>query len=88
MADASPSSTVDACPAPPPTSRWKGPLAMSFLCAHCSLTLVTGAAALGLAALPPLFGVPAVNVLTPALIVGAFALWLWTGRGRREEVGG
>jgi len=72
-----------ACPTP--RSRWKGPLATVFVCAHCSLTIVTGLAAVGLATIPPVFGVPAVNVLVPALLVGAFALWMWTGRERRPE---
>lgn len=70
------------CPAPP--SRWKGPLATVFVCAHCSLTVVTGLAAVGLATVPPILGVSAVHVLVPALLLGGFALWLWTGRQPRS----
>lgn len=64
--------------------RWWTPLGLAFLCAHCGLSaLVAGAAALGLASTPVLFGVNWNYVWPPVAVIGGFALWLWSGREKR-----
>lgn len=61
-------------------SAWS-PLGLALLCAHCSLgVLVALLGAAGLLSTPILFGVNVHYIWPPVAILGAFALWLWSGR--------
>lgn len=63
----------------PPRPAGRSTLLAVALCAHCSLTVVTGIAAAGVLALPPVFGIAWAWVLPPVMILTAFTGWLWWG---------
>lgn len=66
-------------------SRLWTPLGLALLCSHCALTaLLAGVGVLGLGSLPFL-GVDINYVWPPVLILGGFALFLWSGRPREGE---
>lgn len=74
---------MDVAPPARPRSAWT-PLGLALLCAHCGLSaLAAGLAAVGLLTTPVFFGVNWNYVWPPVAILGAFALWLWSGRERR-----
>ncbi|HVL47255.1 MAG TPA: hypothetical protein VM889_01720 [Candidatus Thermoplasmatota archaeon] len=52
----------------------------ALFCAHCTLTGVAAFLAAGLAGAPLLFGVGLDWILPPFFILGAFGLWVWSGR--------
>lgn len=68
-------------------SRLWTPLGLALLCSHCAITgilaLVAGA---GLLSAPVLFGVDLNWVWPPFFILGAFGLWLWSGREKNCPV--
>ena len=73
-----------AAPLAPRSSRWWTPLGLALLCAHCSLSiLAAGLAAAGLLSAPVFFGIDWNWVWPPVAIVGAFGLWLWSGREKQ-----
>lgn len=57
-------------------------------CAHCALTLVVAFLTFVVGVAPPIFGVSAGWFLPPFFILGLFALWLWSGRGRPGRAAG
>lgn len=69
----------------PPMAKWATPLGFALLCGHCALgALLSLAGAVGLLAVPTLFGVSLNWFWPPVAILGAFSLWLWTGREQEE----
>ena len=62
------------------SSKWS-PLGLALLCAHCGVgALVAGLGAVGFLSTPVLFGVDWNYVWPPVAILGAFGVWLWSGR--------
>lgn len=66
-------------------SRWT-PIGLALLCGHCALTGLLALVGLaGVGAAPVLLGVDVNYVWPPFFILGAFGLWLWSGRERKDD---
>ena len=59
--------------------RWT-PFALALLCGHCALTGLVGALALVGGGSLLVAGVDVNYVWPPVLILGAFAIYVWSGR--------
>lgn len=83
-------SSADAIPPPtdtpatePERRAWWTPLAMGLFCSHCIIAALLGTFSFfTVAAGPQLFGLSIYYFWPPALILGSFAAYLWSGRRR------
>ncbi len=66
--------------------RWTSPLGLALLCGHCAITGILAAVGLlGAGAAPVLLGVNVNYVWPPFFILGAFGLYLWSGRASKDD---
>lgn len=64
-----------------PPRAWWTPFAMGLFCSHCIIAALLGTFSFfTVAAGPELFGLSIHYFWPPALILGAFAAYLWSGR--------
>lgn len=68
-------------------SAWT-PLGLALLCGHCGLSgLAVLLTAFGVVSVPTVLGVDLNWIWPPVVILGGFALYLWTGRRAAEREG-